>query len=202
MSKYPVSREVLISQRSFGSRVRPFIFIGSPESRQYPSLYLTTSSISLPNWRPPNPPVDNKQQHKSLPNTDWIWKRWQIGLKWFLQSLTWGVMQNSQKIENQIILLASFFHLSLMTQLGCIFILQRLSCVWTLWKDFCNSQKRMKGNYLYWIVGVPLYNFLFVHRCGGKQISFIIVTIEFEMIDKSERKYLPTAFTNISWKLL
>ena len=62
MSKYPVSREVLISQRSFGSRVRPFIFIGSPEGRQYPSLYLTTSSISLPNWRPPNPPVDNKQQ--------------------------------------------------------------------------------------------------------------------------------------------
>ena len=48
MSKYPVSREVLISQRSFGSRVRPFIFIGSPESRQYPSLYLTTSSISVP----------------------------------------------------------------------------------------------------------------------------------------------------------
>ena len=48
MSKYPVSREVLISQRSFGSRVRPFIFIGSPEGRQYPSLYLTTSSISVP----------------------------------------------------------------------------------------------------------------------------------------------------------
>ena len=88
---------------------RPFIFIGSPESRQYPSLYLTTSSISLPNWRPPNPPVDNKQQHKSLPNTDWIWKRWQIGLKWFLQSLKWGVMQNSPKIENQIILFCLFF---------------------------------------------------------------------------------------------
>ena len=60
LKKFWFRREVLAG-------VRPFIFIGSPESRQYPSLYLTTSSISLPNWRPPNPPVDNKQQPQIPP---------------------------------------------------------------------------------------------------------------------------------------